>query len=181
MRLLLASAVVLISPLACAAQASPAFRSDLFAGASFNGSNPSSNTTVGVNGGADFRIVGPLGIEGQVGWFSAGNGAANTTMIVDYLFGPRVQTRVSSRVAPLADFLIGGQTLNNSSSQHTYYYTSGSGFAAAGDVGADIRLTHRIALRGQVGFIFSNFAVSGGGGPVGNYRWRAGTNLIYRF
>jgi hypothetical protein len=31
-----------------------------------------------------------------------------------------------------------------------------------------------------MGFLFSNFAVSGAG-PVGNYRRRASVNLIYRF
>ncbi len=181
MRLLPAlTSILLVAPLWCGAQAPAVPRNDLFAGAAFTGSNPASNGTAGVNGGADFHLIGPLGVDGQISWFSAGNGAANTTTIVDYLVGPRAQARLSTRVAPFADFLVGGQTLSNSSSQHSYYYTNGSGFATAVDAGADIRLTRRIALRGQAGFVFSEFAVVGAS-PVGNYRFRGGVNLVYRF
>lgn len=158
----------------------PSSRSDVFVGALFNGNNPASNAGPGILGGVDFRILGPIGADAQVGVSINGTNGDNTITLVDYLFGPRIQARASNRLAPFADFLVGGQNLKNSSTQHTYYYTNGGGVAAAGDAGADVRLTRRIALRGQFGFVFSNFAVVGAG-PIGNYRWRGGVNLVYRF
>jgi hypothetical protein len=178
MRTVVASAL-LFPTLLFAQTHSGAPRNDIFVGAAFNGDNPSGANT-GVTGGADFHLLGPVGVDGQVGFFSNGTNGTNTITLIDYLVGPRVQERASDRVAMFADFLVGGQTLNNSSNQHSYYYTSGSGLATAGDAGADVRLTRRIALRGQFGFVFSEFAVSSAG-PNGNYRWRGGVNLIYRF
>jgi hypothetical protein len=182
MRIVLALALLatpVLSAQAPSGSGAADLRNDVFVGAAFNGDNPSGAST-GVGGGADFHLIGPLGADGQVAVYSNGTNGTNTITLVDYLFGPRVQARLSSHVAPFADFLVGGQTLSNSSRQHSYYYSNGIGFAAAGDAGADVRLARRIALRGQFGFVFSEFAVSSPG-PSGNYRWRAGVNLIYRF
>ena len=190
MRIVLVSVLLLLAPASLFAQSqllteASRPRIGVFIATVFNGNNPADNSTTasrvdpGIAAGVDFRLLGPVGGEAQVG-FSFNTSGTDTITLVDYLVGPRVQARVSNRLAPFGDFLVGGQHLSNSDNQHRQYYINGTGMATAGDIGADFRLVGRIAARAQFGFVFSNFAV-GGAGPVGNYRWRAGVGLVYRF
>jgi hypothetical protein len=133
-----------------------------------------------LGGGADFRVYKWIAIEGDVSAFFATSGVANLTTTVDYLVGPRIARPLSvSRLNPFAHVLFGGQTFHNGSTQHTYYYGNGNGVAFAADGGADIRLTRHLAFRAQAGFISSRYQTA----PIitTNYRWRAGTFLVYRF
>jgi hypothetical protein len=153
---------------------------DLYGGATFTGSNPASNTSAGFGGGVDFRAYKWLEAQVDISGFFATSGVANLTSTVDYLVGPRISNPHSvSRLKPFADFLIGGQTFHNGSTQHSYYYSNGSGLAYAVDGGADIRLTRHLAVRGQAGFISSRYATSPT--TTTTYRWRAGTFLVFRF
>lgn len=114
---------------------------DFYVGGAYTGSNPASNASAGIGGGADFRVYKWVEIQGDVDAFIAASGVANVTTTIDYLIGPRIAKPPSgARLTPFADFLIGGQSFQNSSKQHSYFYTNGSGFAFAGDGGLDIRL-----------------------------------------
>ena len=159
----------------------PPTRGDVYVGGAFTGSDPASTASAGLGGGLDFRVLRWIGVAGDFSVYVANSGVANTTTLSDYLVGPRIEKPLSgtARVSPFADFLAGGQSFNNSSSQHSYYYANGSGAAFAGDVGADFRVSRHLALRGQGGFIFSQFSTPPT--KTDNTRWRAGTYLVYRF
>jgi hypothetical protein len=153
---------------------------DLYVGGSYTGSNPSSNASAGVGGGVDIHTYKWIEIQGDVSAFIAASGVANATTTIDYLIGPRIAKPSSrSRLSPFADFLIGGQSFQNSSTQHSYYYANGTGFALAGDGGLDIRLAKHLSLRGQAGVISSRYATPPT--TTTNIRWRAGTFLVYSF
>ena len=153
---------------------------DVYVGGAYTGSNPASSASAGPGGGVDCRVYKWVEIQGDVSAFFATTGVANLTTTVDYLVGPRIsKPRSSSRLSPFADFLVGGQSFLNSSTQHTYYYGNGTGFAFAGDGGVDIRLTRRLAVRGEAGFISSRYVTAPT--TTTNNRWRAGTFLVYRF
>jgi len=153
---------------------------DVYAGGAYTGSNPASAASAGIGGGADFRVYKWIEIQGDVSAFLATSGAANVTTTIDYLIGPRIAKPPSgSKLSPFADFLIGGQSFQNSSTQHSYYYANGTGFAFAGDGGLDIRLAKHFSLRGQAGFISSRYATPPT--TTTNIRWRAGTFLVYCF
>jgi hypothetical protein len=153
---------------------------DFYAGGAYTGSNPASSASAGIGGGGDFRAYKWVELQGDISVFFATSGVGNLTTTVDYLVGPRIsKPRSSSRLSPFADFLVGGQSFHNSSSQHTYYYGNGTGFAFAGDGGVDIRLTRRFAVRGGAGFISSRYVTVPT--TTTNNRWRAGTFLVYRF
>lgn len=153
---------------------------DLYVGGAYTGSNPASNASAGIGGGADFRVYKWVEIQGDVSAFFATSGVANVTTTIDYLVGPRIAKPSSrSRLSPFADFLIGGQSFQNSSTQHSYYYANGTGFAFAGDGGLDIRLAKHLSLRGQAGVISSRYTTPPT--TTTNIRWRAGTFLAYCF
>lgn len=153
---------------------------DIYAGPAFTSGNPA-NANLGAGGGLCFHAFRWIGVAGEVNAFVGNSGVANTTTLVDFLVGPRLEKphSRSSRVSPFADFLFGGQSMNNSSTQHTYYYGNGTGIAMAGDGGVDFRLTRRLALRAQGGILYSRFAASPS--SVSNTRFRGATYLVYRF
>ena len=92
----------------------------------------------------------------------------------------KLTVRAESRLKhPVADVLFGGQRLNNSSNHHSYLYNNGSGAAIAADGGLDLRLTSRIAFRGELGLVHSQFSQTTG--SVSNDGWRAATYVVYHF
>lgn len=153
---------------------------DFYVGGAYTGSNPASSASAGFGGGVDFRVYRWIEVEGDVSTFFATSGSVNLTTTVDYLAGPRVSKPLSgSRLSLFADFLVGGQTFHNGSTQHTYYYGNGSGLSFAGDGGLDIRMTRHLALRAEGGFISSRYVTAPT--TTTNNRWRAGTFFVYRF
>ena len=156
-------------------------RFEIYGGPVFTGSNPSGDTF-----GGGFGIAGNFtrwaGVLGEFTLFRGSCCVVNNITLTDYLVGPRI-TRpfsASSRLSPFADLLFGGQTLNNSSNHHTWLYNNGSGPAVAADGGVGLRLTSRLALRGQIGFVHSRFSRLGAP-AVSNDRWRGATFVAYRF
>ena len=159
---------------------STSFPGDVYAGGAYTGSNPASSASAGIGGGVDYRVYKWIEIQGDISVFFATSGVANLTTTIDYLVGPRIAKPFSgSRLTPFADFLVGGQSFQNGSTQHTYYYENGTGLAFAGDGGVDFRLTRHLALRGEAGFISSRYVTPPT--TTTNNRWRAGTFLVYRF
>ena len=156
-------------------------RFELYGGPAFTGNNPSRATF-----GAGFGVAGNLnrwaGVLGEFTFVRDTCCVVNHITLTDYLVGPRIgMLTASSRLSPFADFLFGGQTLHNSSNHHSFFYGNGSGPAIAADAGLDLRLSHRLAFRGQAGYVHSRFATSGGSPPVSDNRWRAATYVVYRF
>ena len=156
-------------------------RWEVYGGAAVTGSNPS-GATYGFNAGITRNFVPWIGAAGDFTLVQTTCCVVNHIVLIDYLVGPRVQMPFSraGKISPFADVLFGGQTLINSSNHHSWYYETGSGPAIAADGGADVRLTHRLAIRAEAGYIYSQFAV-GGTPSVSNSRWRAGTGLVFRF
>ena len=153
---------------------------DFYVGGAYTGSNPASSASAGIGGGVDCHVYKWIQVEGDFSVFFATSGVANPTTTVDYLAGPRISKPLSgSRFSPFADFLVGRQTFHNGSTQHTYYYGNGSGMAFAGDGGVDVRLTRRLGLRGEAGFISSQYLIAPS--TTTNNRWRARTFFVYRF
>ena len=99
--------------------------------------------------------------------------------IQEGFWSKRQKTNIESSMPSMHSELLEHGRMDNSSSQHSYYYANGSGAAFAGDVGADFRVSRHLALRGQGGFIFSQFSTPPT--KTDNTRWRAGTYLVYRF
>jgi len=156
-------------------------RYEIYGGSAFSGGNPSGDSFGGGFGfsGNFTRWAGALG---EFTILQHTCCVVNSITLTDYLLGPRIAKRLSasSRVTPFADVLFGGQTLLNSSNHHSWEFNNGSGPAIAGDGGADISVTSRLALRGEFGFIHSRFSRLGAS-AVSNDRWRAGTYIVYRF
>lgn len=156
------------------------YRRAVYAGPMFTGANPS-NATFGSGRGGSFRAFRWIAVAGEFSVYLGASGVANSTTLFDYLVGPRLSSPLCrfSRFTPFGDFLVGGQTLHNGSTQHSYYYGNGSGLALAGDAGMDFRLTRHLALRGQGGVVYSRFTTAPT--TTSNARWRAGTYLVYSF
>ena len=181
-------AMILVSGTVCWCQAprtaEPAERRwEVYGGLALSGPN-SSNARSGAGGGICGYPLLWLGVQGDFSVVQGGNGTANPTILTDFLVGPRLARPLSRSVfvSPFVDYLFGVQHLNNGSSQHSYYYVTGSGAAQALDGGVDIRLIRSLALRAQVGGVFSHFAVGAGStNGATNIRWRAGAYLVYRF
>ena len=150
----------------------------IFAGAAFTSNNPA-NGTVGFGGGASFHVYRFLEIAGEVDNYIGSPGVANTTTLLDYLAGPRISLNRNSRLSPFADFMAGGQSLHNSSTQHSYFYANGGGAALAGDGGVEIELTRHLAVRAEAGIIHSNFATPPA--KTSNNSMRAESYLVFRF
>ncbi len=180
-------ALLLLSGIPVLSQVHPATESqyrryEIYGGAAFTGSNPSGATFGGGFGvGGNFnRWAGALGEFTLVRTTCC---VVNNITVSDYLVGPRIgrPLSASTRLSPSADVLFGGQTLNNSSNHHSWFYGNGTGPAIAADGGLNFRLTSRLSFRGQAGFVHSRFATSGGLPAVSNDRWRAATYVVYRF
>jgi hypothetical protein len=150
----------------------------IFVGAAFTSNNPA-NGTVGIGGGASFHVYRMLEIAGEVDSYIGSPGSENTTTLLDYLVGPRISFSRNSRLSPFADFMAGGQSLHNSSTQHSYFYANGGGAALAGDGGVDVKLTRHLAVRAEAGIIHSNFATPPT--TTWNNSMRAGSYLLFRF
>jgi hypothetical protein len=148
-------------------------------GSAFTGSNPGGGT-VGIGGGVTAQFHRWIGGAAELDFFPGTMGDGYTTM-VEYLVGPRISVPLSpsARITPFGHALFGGQTFNNSSTQHTYYYANGTGGVLAGDGGVDVRITRHLELRGQAGVIHSTFATHPGSTSITS--WRAGTFFVYRF
>lgn len=159
----------------------PSGRWEIYGGPAFTGSNPS-GATYGFGVGVASHFTHWLGAAGDFTLVQTTCCVVNHIVLTDYLFGPRVQLPFArtGKLTPFVDVLFGGQTLNNSSSHHSWYYTTGSGPAIAADGGLNVRLTGRLSIRGNAGYLYSHFAVAGMP-SVSNSRWRAGTSLVFRF
>jgi len=159
-------------------------RFDVYGGAAFTGSNPGV-ATKGFNAGVGVRVLPWMAGVFDLSSYFGSNSVADTAVLTDYLVGPRffAPHLHASRVKPFADVLFGGQSLHNTSTQHSYYPGNGNGIAAAADGGVDLGISRHLAIRGQAGFIYSHFAVVGRGltGPLTNSRYRAGVGMVYRF
>lgn len=159
-------------------------RFDIYGGPAFTGNSPGVAST-GFNAGVGVRVLPWMAGVFDLSAYFGNNGVANTATMTDYLVGPRffAPRSARSRVKPFADVLFGGQSLHDSSSQHSYYPGNGSGIALAADGGLDLGISRHLAIRGQAGFIYSRFAVVGTGlnGPLSNNRYRAGVGMVYRF
>jgi hypothetical protein len=167
-----------------------ASRLEIYAGPAFAGSN-SAGPSYGVGGGVNYRLFWRLGAVGEVTVITGAGGAGNTATLTDYLAGARIAEPLS-RHAPVslfADFLAGGESLNNSNgaSQHAIAYPNATHAATAGDAGAEFYLVRHVAARGSFGFVASSFTnVSGtednyASQVIGSWRWRAAVNMVYRF
>src|SRR5487761_2457507 len=134
-------------------------RGDIYVGPVFTGNLPS-NASAGLGGGVSFHVMPWLPGVGEFNVVVGTSSVANTVVVSNYLFGPRISRplRNSSRATPFGDFLIGGQALTNSSSQHSYYYGNGGGMAIAADGGLDFGLSRHFALRGEGGYLYSRYA-----------------------
>lgn len=157
-------------------------RWEVYGGLALTGPN-SSDARTGGGGGICGYPLRWLGVQGDVSAVQGNPGSTNTTTLTDFLVGPRLgKLSRSAIVSPFADYLVGVQHMNNSSTQHSYYYVTGFGAAQAVDGGIDVRLASRLALRAQVGGVFSHFAVGAGStNGATNIRWRIGAYLVYRF
>ena len=157
-------------------------RYQIYGGPMFTGSNPSGNT-FGGGFGAGGNFARWAGVLGEFTLVRGSCCSVNNITLTDYLVGPRIGKpwSASSRLGPFADVLFGGQTLNNSSNHHTWTYSNGTGPAIAADGGLDVRLSTRLAFRGEAGFVHSRFSIAGPSGSVYNDRWRVASYLVYRF
>ncbi len=178
--------VLLAAPAWCQASRngeSAAGRWEVYGGLALTGPN-SSDARWGGGGGICGYPLRWLGVQGDFSVAEGNTGSTNNTTLTDYLAGPRLARRLSQsvQVSPFVDYLVGVQHLNNASTQHSYYYATGSGAAQAADGGMDIRVNSRVAVRAQAGGVFSHFAVAGGStNGATNIRWRAGVYLVFQF
>lgn len=116
---LLLSATIVSAQTLSPIEAAP-YRGAVYAGLVFTGSNPS-NATFGSGGGGSFRAFRWIEVSGDFSVYLGTSGVANNTTLFDYLVGPRLSAPLSPsfRFTPFCDFLIGGQTLHNGSTQHS--------------------------------------------------------------
>ena len=156
------SALLVLVPLSaiCMGQAKAV---DVFGGFSWLShdlslTNPNGTGPIGWNASATFPVRPKVGVvvdfSGYYPGFNFGCGAGCTqsAKVHSFLLGPQT-SRSQGRVQPFARFLIGATHMTTSFN----LFLSDNSFTFGAGGGADFRLTHRFALRGQVDWLHNGF------------------------
>ncbi len=177
-------AVLLLSGLALAQSSD---RIEVFGGYSYL--NPdfslvSPNHVNGWNASVNFKALPRIGFVADFSGFYPsytypGAGTAATGSSYTFLFGPQFSLP-RGRFTPFARFLAGASHV----SSQTFTSNNAVSFAAGG--GLDYAVTRRIAIRGQVDWLYTRFTPIGGGDPGANYvknrsAARISTGVVFRF
>ncbi len=156
------SALLVIVPLSatCMGQAKGI---DLFGGFSWLSQDlsltkPSGIGPIGWNASVTFPVKPRVGVVTDFSGyypsfdFGCGAGCTQSAKIHSFLVGPQI-SRSEGRVQPFARFLIGATHMSTSFN----LFTSSNSFSFGAGGGVDFRLTHRLALRGQVDWLHNGF------------------------
>jgi|HubBroStandDraft_2_1064218.scaffolds.fasta_scaffold131195_2 hypothetical protein len=164
-----ASLVLVVFLAASCALAQSPDRGEIFAGYSyinkdFSLISPfSSDGLTGWNASATLKMVRYVGfVVDFAGYYPGSNsgcvGCGESAKIHTFLFGPQASFAMG-RVRPFARFLIGDTNMHTAADEapngNTFTSTNSYTYGAGG--GADVRLTRRFALRGQVDWLHNRF------------------------
>jgi hypothetical protein len=172
MRKLIFLALGILALSVSAVQAQEAPSADLSLGYSFFREGFSDG--VNANGGAvafTGYVNNWLGITGDFGAYHASPSGVNANTYT-YLVGPRFAYRKSERVAPFAEFLVGGDHLTAGAGGIS---GSANGFAWSAGGGIDLGISHHLAFRPQfdyIGLRASNSTI---------HTARASASIVFRF
>jgi len=165
---LLSLVLVVFLVVSCALAQSPD-RGEIFAGYSYINKDFSltgpigSSSLSGWNASATLKVVRYVGVvldfAGYYPGYNVGcSGCGQSAKIHTFLFGPQASFSVG-RVRPFARFLIGDTNMRTAADEapngNTFTSTDSYTYGAGG--GADVRLTRRFALRGQVDWLHNRF------------------------
>jgi hypothetical protein len=131
----------------------------------FSLTHPTGGSLSGWNASATFKIVRYVGFvadfAGYYPGYSACTGCGQSAKIHTLLFGPQVSVRIG-RVTPFARFLFGDTHMTTAvdGSPTFQAFTSNNSFTYGAGGGADIGITRRFALRGQVDWLHNSFQTS---------------------
>jgi hypothetical protein len=143
----------------------------------------------GWNASATFKIVRYVGFVADfAGYYPSYNYGCSTcgqsAKIQTFLFGPQVSVPIG-RITPFGRFLFGDTHMTTAADLVSNYqaFTSNNSFTYGFGGGADIGLTRRFALRGQVDWLHNGFQTSD------NQRTRSeihnvvriSTGIVFRF
>jgi hypothetical protein len=112
-----------------------------------------------------------LGITGDFGGYHASQSGIDANTYT-YLFGPRFAYRKSERVAPFAQFLVGGDHITAGAGGLS---ASANGFAWSAGGGIDLGLSHHLAFRPQFDYIGVRAA------NTTTHTARASASIVFRF
>jgi opacity protein-like surface antigen len=199
---LIGLALLLLSCLVMAQSSDPAQASDrveVFGGYTyvkpdFSLVNPNGGVS-GWNAAVNFKMRPWIGIVADVSGlyprytFPELNGSTSVSAsgtAYTYMFGPQVSLP-QGRIRPFAHFLVGeshvsNENLGNQGSTQNFQSNNALSFAAGG--GVDYSVKPRIAIRGQVDWLYTRFTIAGV--PGSNYTQnrnvaRISTGLVFRF
>jgi hypothetical protein len=170
----LLSLVVAVALLGGLAQAQSFDRLEVFGGYSYVNNDfslTSRNGMQGWNASATFDVARHFGLTADFsGWIPSAR-------VYSFLFGPQLSFKFQ-RVTPFAHVLFGNTIVH-----YNGYLSSGSSVSYAAGGGVDFRLSRRLALRGQVDWLHTNFHTldSQGGDNFYPNVARVSTGIVIRF
>jgi opacity protein-like surface antigen len=117
----------------------------------------------GWNASVTFKVVRHVGIVTDFSGYYPGYtygcvGCGQSAKVFSFLFGPQASFTVG-RVTPFARFLFGDSHVHTAADgiANLNTFTSNNSFTYGAGGGADVRLTRRLALRGQVDWLHNRF------------------------
>jgi outer membrane immunogenic protein len=137
-----------------------------------------------MNGGAGwfaYHFMRDLAVAADVGSEHAANinGTTAGLTLTSYLVGPRYAWHYGQLVSPFAQALVGGAHASGDvTSVRSGVAEPANSFAVAAGGGTDIRLTRRLAARGQMDYLLTRFS-NGVNDHQNNLRVSVG--VVYRF
>jgi opacity protein-like surface antigen len=167
-----------------AANGSAPVNEDVYGGYSVVPNSFTLGVANGWNAGADIgyhHIAAAL----DFGQYFSSNSFGASSKTFTFLVGPRIwiPVRRSSRVMPFGDVLLGGAYASNSGFASTQLFSSNWEFAWAADGGIDYRVTPRVSIRAQGGYLYTRYTTADN--QVQQFfpasHARISTGVVYRF
>jgi opacity protein-like surface antigen len=177
--------VLAISFLADVAAAQSSDRVEVFGGFSYV-SNDFSNTASdlkGWDGSANFKIARYIGLDADFSGYYPSTCCGNGAKVHTFLFGPQVSFGLK-RVTLFAHFLLGDANVlySPAGSLFSHYnVASENSFTYAEGGGVDFRLMRRVALRGEVDALHTDFQTVDSQGASDHSAARILTGIVFRF
>jgi opacity protein-like surface antigen len=160
-------------------------RVEVFGGFSYV-SNDFSNTASDLKGwgaSANFKIARYIGMDADFSGYYPSTCCGNGAKVHTFLFGPQVSFGLK-RLTVFGHFLLGDANVLYSPSGSLFYHynvASENSFSYAEGGGVDFRLMRRLALRGEVDALHTNFQTVDSQGASDHRAARILAGVVFRF
>ena len=151
----------------------------------FQGSGKVFGGESGWDAGLEGKVSRWLGIKGEFSQYFSTYDSADSSRTEVFLVGPEASIVLgqTGRWRSFADLLVGGTHVGYSAPFGFTPFKASTVFALSADGGVDYRLSRRLWLRGQGGYLYDNFTTNDNqlqsAVPAGHVR--IATGLVYEF